>query len=86
MTPEQYGRHSADNIFKCIFLNEIVLKISLKFFPSGAVDYKTALVQVMAWHTVAKPLPEPMLSQFTGFNESQPVFVCAGTCYRHTIR
>ena len=59
----------ADNIFKCIFLDEnvrISIKISLKFVPKGPTDNKSALVQVMAWHrTGAKPLPEPMLTQFT---------------------
>ena len=59
----------ADNIFKCIFLNEndkILIHISLKFFPSSPIDDKQALVQVMAccW-TGDKPLPEPMLTQIT---------------------
>ena len=55
----------ADNIFKYIFLNEIV-RISLKFVPKGPIDNKSALVQVMAWRrTGDKPLPEPMLTQFT---------------------
>ena len=43
----------ADDIFKCIFLNEkfcIVIRISLKFVPKGPIgDNKWALVQVMAW-------------------------------------
>ena len=37
----------ADNIFKCIFLNEndrILIQISLKFVPAGPIDNKTALV------------------------------------------
>ena len=35
-------------------------------FPKGPIDSKSALVQVMAWHrTGNKPLPEPMLAQFT---------------------
>ena len=59
----------ADDIFKCIILNEkvrISIKISLKFVPKGPIDNKSALVQVMAWHrTGDKPLPEPMLTQFT---------------------
>ena len=58
----------ADNIFKCIFLNEndrIPIKVSLKFLPRSLIDNKPALVQVMAWHqTGDKPLPEPMLAQF----------------------
>ena len=58
----------ADNVFKCIFLNEnnrIVIQISLKFVLMGAIDNKAALVQVMAWsQTGNKPLPEPMMTQF----------------------
>ena len=67
--PEQHGRHFADDIFRCIFVNEkfcIAIQISLKFVPKGQIDYKSALVQVMAWRrTGDKPLPEPMLTQFT---------------------
>ena len=59
----------ADDIFKCIILNEnvrISIKISFKFVPKGPIDNKSALVQVMAWRrTGDKPLPEPMLTQFT---------------------
>ena len=59
----------ADDIFKCIFLNEndwISIKISLKFVPRSPIDNKPALVQVMAWRrTGDKPLPEPMMTQFT---------------------
>ena len=59
----------ADDIFICIILNEnvrISIKISLKFVPKGAIDNKSALVQVMAWRrTGDKPLPKPMLTQFT---------------------
>ena len=55
-----------DDIFKSIF-NESVwisITISLKFVPKGPIDYKSALVQVMAWHrTGEKPLPESMLTQ-----------------------
>ena len=59
-----------DDIFKPIF-NEsvwisITITISLKFIPKGPIDYKSALVQVVAWHrTGEKPLPESMLTQFT---------------------
>ena len=57
-----------DDIFKSIF-NESVwisITISLKFIPKVSVDYKSALVQVMAWHrTGEKPLPKSMLTQFT---------------------
>ena len=57
-----------DDIFKSIF-NESVwisITISLKFVPKGPIDYKSALVQVMAWHqTGEKPLPESMLTKFS---------------------
>ena len=44
----------------------ILIRISLKFVPKGPVDNDPDLVQVMAWHqTGDKPLPEPMLAQFT---------------------
>ena len=56
-------------ILNRIFLNEnvrISIQISLKFVPKGPIDNKSALVQVMAWCLFsAKPLPEPMLTQFT---------------------
>ena len=55
----------ADNIFKCIFLNEnvwILLKISLWFVPKIPIDNIPALVQIMAWrHSGNKPLLEPMM-------------------------
>ena len=59
----------ADNIFKCIFLNEndrIQIQIWLKFVPRGSTDNKSSLVLVMVRHqTGDKPFPEPMLTQFT---------------------
>ena len=39
--PGQNVRHFADDIFKCIFVNEkfcILIKISLKFIPDGPID------------------------------------------------
>ena len=66
--PEQNGRHFADDIFRCIFMNEkfcIAIRISLKFVPKSPIDKKSALVQVMAWRRAGdKPLPEPMLTKF----------------------
>ena len=59
-----------DDIFKSIF-NESVwisITISQKFIPKDPIDYKSALVQVMAWYwTGEKPLPESMLTQFTAY-------------------
>ena len=63
--PRQNGRHFADDIFKCIFLNEnvsISIKISLKFVPKGPINNIPALVQIMAWRRPGdKPLSEPMV-------------------------
>ena len=59
----------ADDIFNRIFFVEhvgISISILLKFVPKGPNDIKTALVQVLARRrTGDKPLPEPMLTQFT---------------------
>ena len=67
--PGQNGHNFANNIFKRIFLNENVgtlIQLSLKVFANGPIDSKSALVQVMACRLFgAKPLPEPMLFQFT---------------------
>ena len=45
--PRRNGRHFADDILKCIFLNEnvwIPIEISLKFVPKGPIDNIPALV------------------------------------------
>ena len=59
----------ADDIFKCIFLNEnvrISIKISLKFVPKRPINNVPVLVQIKAWRRPGdKPLSEPMLTQFT---------------------
>ena len=47
LRPEQNGRHFADDIFRCIFVNEkfcILIKISLKFVPKDPIDNNPALV------------------------------------------
>ena len=57
---------SADDIFKCIFMNEkfcTSIPISLKFVIKGPIDSNSALVQVMAWRRSGdKPLSEPMVA------------------------
>ena len=62
---KQNGRHFADDIFKCIFLNEnrwVSINISLKFVLKGRINNIPALVQIMAWRLViTKPLSEPMM-------------------------
>ena len=45
--PGQNGRHFADDIFRCTFMDEkfsILIKISLKFVPEGPIDNNPALV------------------------------------------
>ena len=45
--PGQNGRHFADDIFRCIFVNEkfcIFIEISLKFIPKDSIINKPALV------------------------------------------
>ena len=65
--PRQNGRHFADDIFKCIFMNEIVwisINISLRFVPEGQINNIPSLVQKMAWRRPGdKPLSEPMMVQ-----------------------
>ena len=65
LRPRQDGLYFPENIFKCIFLNEIIrisIKNSLKFVPSGPINKITALVQVMYWRRPGyKPLSEPMM-------------------------
>ena len=66
LRPRQKGRHFADDIVKCIFLNEnvwISINISLRFVPRGPIDNIPALVQIMAWRRPGdKPLSEPMMA------------------------
>ena len=65
LRPRQNGRHFADDMFKCIFLNEnvwITIIISLKFVPKGSINNNTALFQIMAWRRPGdKPLSEQMM-------------------------
>ena len=65
LRPRQNGRHFADDIFKCIFLNEnvwIPIKVSLKFVPKDPINNIPAMVQIMAWRRPAdKPLSEPVV-------------------------
>ena len=65
LRPRLNRRPFADDIFKCIFLNEnewISIKISLKFVAKGPINKIPALVQIMTWRRPGdKPLSEPML-------------------------
>ena len=51
LRPREIRRHFADDIFKCIFVNEnlwIPIRNSLKFVPKGPINNILALVQTMA--------------------------------------
>ena len=65
LRPRQNECHFADDIFKCILLNEnvwIPIKISMMFVPEGLIYNIPALVQIMAWRRPGdKTLSEPML-------------------------
>ena len=65
LRPRQDGHYFADDVLKCIFLNEnvwISLKIPLKFVPRGPINNIPALVQIMAWRRPGdKPLSAQML-------------------------
>ena len=69
LRPKQNGRHFADYIFKCIFLNDnfwILARISLKYVPYGLIDNSAALVQIMACRLFgAKPLSEAVVVCFS---------------------
>ena len=58
-----------DDIFKSIFMDEqlyISIRNSLTCVPKGPINDKAASVQEMAWRQKSgKPLPEPILTQFT---------------------
>ena len=85
LRPRQDGRYFADDVLKCIFLNEnvwISLKIPLKFVPRGPINNIPALFQIMAWRQPGdKPLFEPMLVLVpTHICVTQPQWV---KCSRH---
>ena len=59
LRPRQNGRHFADDIFKCIFLDEnvsIAVKISPKFVPKDPINNIPALVQIMACRLDGQPM------------------------------
>ena len=66
LRPWQNGRHFADDLFKCNFLNEnvwILIRFSLKSVPK-VPNYIPALVQIMAWYRPGtKPLSESMVAR-----------------------
>ena len=80
LRPRQDGRHFANDIFKCIFLNEnvwIEMKISFDFVPKGSINTIPALVQIMSWRRPGdKPLSEPvMVSLLTHICVTRPQWI-----------
>ena len=69
LRPRQNDRHSADDIFKRILLNEniwISIKMSLKYIPRGQINNIPASFYIMARRRPDdKPLSEPMMVCFT---------------------
>ena len=86
LRPRENGRHFADDIFKCIFVNEnlrIPITISLKFVPKGPINNIPALVQTMAWRRPGdKPLSEPMMVRLpTHICVTRPQWVNGVLCH-----
>ena len=89
LRPRRNRRHFADDIFKCIFVNEndwISLRIWLKFVPMVRINNIPSLVQIMAWRRPGdKPLSEPMMVRLlTHICVTRPQWVkaVAVRCYR----
>ena len=65
LRPRQNWHHFADDMFKCIVLNENVwmpIEISLKFVAKGIINNNPILFKIMAWRRPGeKPLSEPMM-------------------------
>ena len=65
LRPRRNRRHFADDIFKCIFLNDnelISLRISLKFVPKVRINNIPSLVQIIGRRRPDdKPLSEPIV-------------------------
>ena len=65
LRPRQNGRLFADDIFKCIFLDEnvwISIKISLKFVQKCPINDILALIYIIAWcRPSSKSLSDPMM-------------------------
>ena len=68
LRPRQKGRQFADDILKCIFLNEnawISNKISPKIFAKDPISIIPELDRIMPWRRPGdKPLSEPMMVWF----------------------
>ena len=74
------GLYFANNIFKCILMNEnlgILLRVSLMYMPKDLTANKSALGQKMTWRqTCDKPLYEQVMAQFTDAYMYHTASVC----------
>ena len=88
--PGQNGRHFADDVFGCIFVNGsfcILSKVLLKFVAKGPIDNNPILVQMLAWCRFGdKPLSEPMLIRYTDAYAELGVDELRQALVRNTIR
>ena len=81
--PRQNGRHFANDIFKCIFLNEnfwTPIRISLTLVPKGPINNFPALVQINAHRVTSRCVNQWWLDYqriyaSLGLNELK-VFLC----------
>ena len=80
------GSHFADDIFRCIFVNEkfcILTKMSLKYIPTGLIIQQPSIgLDNGLASKRRKPLSEPMLTQFTADLIYTPAVI---VCYRLII-
>ena len=77
--PEQNGWHIVGYIFKCILLKEkfcILIQITPKFIPYGAVGNNSVFIQAMAWCN--KPLPVAIVTKFHDATKAQWVTMTTG--------
>ena len=97
LRPRPNGRRFADDIFKCIYLNEnvwISIKNSLTFVPEGPINNISASVQIMAWRRPGKPLCEPMKVSLLPhicvtrpqWVKSTPIHICVNGSGQHCSR
>ena len=84
LIPRQNGHHFADDIFKCIFLNEnvwILIRLSQKFVLRSPIDNKPTLVQVMAWRRNNVNPVHWRINAPLGGEESRPGFIERSVIY-----
>ena len=86
---DKNGRHFADDILGCIFLNEnvwIVIKMWLNFVPKGPIN--NILVQIMAWRRIGdKQLSEPMMVSLpTHIRHSAPMSITGVSSFNSSSR